>query len=82
MQTVWETIQYYAATVWDYIRSHRWSMDILRANILFIALVLIYQLVHFHLAPISWHFFWKVWLLMNVCLFIKIFFDFDGNQRQ
>lgn len=82
MQSISGTIQYYFRRVWKYIRTHRWSMDILRANILFIALVILYQLLHFHLAPISWHFFWKVWLLMNVCLFIKIFFDFDGNQQR
>lgn len=82
MQRVWESIQYYTETIWGYISTHHWSMDILRANILFIALVILYQILHFHLAPISWHFFWKVWLVMNLCLFIKIFFDFDNNQQR
>lgn len=82
MQTVLDYIQYYGGAIWDYIRSHRWSMDILRANILFILLVIIYNIFHFHLAPISWHFFWKVLLLMNACQFIKIFFNFDDNHVQ
>ncbi|MCH3921848.1 hypothetical protein [Limosilactobacillus sp.] len=68
---------------WDYIVSHKWSKDILRANLLFIALVICYNLFHFHLKPISFHFFNKTFWLMNLCLFIKLCWDaFDRLQKQ
>lgn len=57
--------------VWKYTINHHWSKDILRANVLFVALVVIYQLLHFHLQPIHFGLFVKSWLLLNVCQFFK-----------
>lgn len=69
--------------IWDYTISHKWSKNILRANLLYLLLVLVYNLVHFHLQPISWHLFSKAFLLMNLCLIIKIFLNaYDKAERQ
>ena len=38
--------------IWIYIVDHKWSKDILRANLLFMVLVLIYNLFRFHLEEI------------------------------
>lgn len=62
--------------IWNYIITHKWSKDILRANILFIALVIIYNIFHFNLQPVSWHFFFKTFLLMNLCLAINLLLNF------
>lgn len=56
---------------WDYIINHKWSKDILRANILFIILVILYDLFHFSLKSISFGFFFRTLLLMNLCLVIN-----------
>lgn len=59
------------------------GQDILRANLLYLLLVLVYNLVHFHLQPISWHLFSKAFLLMNLCLIIKMFLNaYDKAERQ
>lgn len=58
--------------IWNYIINHKWSKDILRANILFIVLVLLYNIFHFKLQPINWHFFWRTFWLMNLCLGINL----------
>ena len=39
----------FISNIWSYIINHKWSKDILRANILFILLVIIYDLFHFSL---------------------------------
>lgn len=41
------------SNLWTYIVTHKWSKDILRGNILFISLVIIYDLCHFQLAIIT-----------------------------
>lgn len=61
--------------IWHYIINHKWSKDILRADILFILLVIIYDFIHFSLKIISWHIFVKMFLLLNLCLFFKFFLD-------
>lgn len=61
--------------IWNYIINHKWSKDILRANCLFVLLIIIYQLCHFHLAAIHGALFIKCWLLMNLCLFLKLIID-------
>ncbi len=60
---------------WNYIIKHKWSKDILRANLLFIVLTFLYNLLHFSLKPISLHFFLKIFLLMNLCLAINTFLE-------
>lgn len=60
---------------WTYIISHKWSKDILRGNILFICLVILYDLFHFHLAIIGWAVFFKFWILMNICYAFKLLLD-------
>ncbi|MBD5806265.1 hypothetical protein EAI26_07945 [Lactobacillus sp. 0.1XD8-4] len=60
---------------WHYIINHKWSKDILRANILFILLVIIYDFFHFSLKIINWYIFFKVLILLNICLFFKFFLD-------
>lgn len=68
---------------WEYIVSHKWSKDILRANLLFVVLVVLYNIFHFQLKPISLHFFIKTFLLMNLCLVIKMFLNaYDKAERQ
>lgn len=61
--------------IWSYIINHKWSKDILRGNCLFLLLIILYQLCHFHLAPIHGALFIKCWLLMNVCLLFKLLLD-------
>ncbi|MBB1079638.1 hypothetical protein H5S09_07145 [Limosilactobacillus sp. STM2_1] len=64
---------------WHYTINHKWSKDILRANILFILLVIIYDFMHFSLKIINWYVFFKVFILLNICLFFK--FLLDGIDR-
>lgn len=54
--------------IWIYIVDHKWSKDILRANLLFIVLVLFYNLFRFHLEEISFWIFIKIFISMNACL--------------
>ncbi|WP_367333423.1 hypothetical protein [Limosilactobacillus sp.] len=61
--------------IWEYIVHHKWSKDTLRANLLYIVLVLLYELCHFGLKPVSWGAGVKMWLLMNLCLFFKLVLD-------
>lgn len=61
--------------VWHYVISHKWSKDILRANLLFVFLIVLYNLLRFHLKPVSFHFFIKFLLLMNLCLIINMFLN-------
>ncbi|QZN92855.1 hypothetical protein KZE55_08860 [Limosilactobacillus panis] len=61
--------------IWEYIVHHKWSKDILRANLLYIVLVLLYELCHFGLKPVSLGAGIKMWLLMNLCLFFKLVLD-------
>lgn len=69
--------------IWNYAISHKWSKDILRANFLYIVLVIIYDIFHFHLQPINWHFFFKTLVLMNLCLAIKLVLTIlDQNVSQ
>lgn len=57
--------------VWNYLWTNKWTKDWLRANILFILLVVIYQLLHFQLQEITFSLFFKCWLLLNLCLLAK-----------
>lgn len=61
--------------IWNYIISHKWSKDILRANLLFVLLIGLYNLLHFQLKPVSLHFFIRTFLLMNLCLIINMFLN-------
>lgn len=63
------------STIWFYIINHKWSKDILRANLFFIFLVIAYDLFHLSLKAIGWRIFFKVFLLLNICLFFKFFLD-------
>ena len=62
----------YPRKCWNYIIYHHWSKDILRANILYIFLVIVYNLCHFSLTIIHWHIFNQFFWLMNLCLFFKL----------
>ncbi|WP_102168385.1 hypothetical protein [Gardnerella vaginalis] len=63
------------SNLWTYIVTHKWSKDILRGNILFISLVIIYDLCHFQLAIITWGIFFKFWIILNICYLFKLFLD-------
>lgn len=68
---------------WNYILTHKWAKDILRANMLFVVLVVLYNLLHFQLKPINFHFFNKTFWLMNLCLVIKMFLNaYDKADKQ
>lgn len=67
--------------IWTYIITHRWSKDILRGNLLFILLVILYDLCHFQLASITWGIFLKFWLLLNICYLFKLILELF-NPRQ
>ncbi len=70
-------------SAWNYIVSHKWSKDILRANLLYIVLVICYDLVHFSLKPVSFHLCMRAFWLMNLCLVIKLFINaYDKVERQ
>lgn len=73
----------YFRRCWNYIIHHRWSKDILRANLFYIFLVVVYNLCHFSLAVIHWHIFNQFFWLMNLCLFFKLSLDIlDRLLRQ
>ena len=63
------------SNLWTYIVTHKWSKDILRGNILFISLVIIYDLCHFQLEIITWGIFFKFWIILNICYLFKLFLD-------
>lgn len=65
----------YLANFWNYIMTHLWAKDIFRANILFITLVIIYDLFHFSLQPIHWGLFLRMLILLNICQFFKALLD-------
>ncbi|HJA21226.1 hypothetical protein [Limosilactobacillus panis] len=63
-------------TIWRYIVTHKWSKDILRANLLYILLIILFDLLfHFGLRPVGWGAATKLWLLMNLCLLVKLILD-------
>lgn len=62
-------------TIWQYALNHDWSKDILRANFLYIILVILFNFCHFGLHPISWTIFFRMWLLLNLCQFFKALLD-------
>lgn len=61
--------------IWGYIVTHKWSKDILRANLFYFVLVALYDLLHFSLRPVSWGVCFKMWFLMNPCLLFKLILD-------
>lgn len=78
-----KTILNYPRRFWAYIIHHHWSKDILRANLLYMVLVIVYNLCHFSLAAIHWHVITQFFWLMNLCLFFKLALDiFDHVLRQ
>lgn len=62
--------------IWHYALSHEWTKDILRANFLYIVLVILFDFVHFGLQPIGWSIFFRLWLLLNLCQFFKALLDY------
>lgn len=61
---------------WRYIITHKWSKDILRANLFYILLIVLFDLLfHFGLRPVGWGAAFKMWLLMNLCLLVKLILD-------
>lgn len=70
-----ENILSYPRRCWTYIIHHHWSKDILRANLFYVLLVIVYNLCHFSLAAIHWHVFNLFFWLMNLCLFFKLGLD-------
>lgn len=67
----------------NYINSHKRAKDILRANILFTFLTIIFNLCHFSLKGINLRIFIKTILLMNLCLVFKLLLDkIDHYLRQ
>lgn len=67
-----------------YIISHKWSKDILRANLLYILLVIIYNIIQlaFPWRVIKWGSFWLFFLLLNLCLFFKVILDIVDRVRR
>lgn len=61
--------------IWTYTINHKWSKDILRGNLLFIFLIIIYDLFHFSMAVVTWGLFFKFWLLLNICYLFKLLLD-------
>lgn len=60
--------------IWHYAIYHKWSKDILRANLFYVVLVILYNLLHFKLHPISFYWFIKCFFLMNICLILRLLF--------
>lgn len=67
-----EKLLYY----WQYILKHHWTKDILRANILYIVLTIIFNLFHFNLQPIHFGMFFRILILLNICQFFKALLDY------
>lgn len=61
--------------IWQYIMTHKLAKDVFRANVLFILLVIIYDIFHFNLGVIGFALFFKWLILMNLCLIISVAFD-------
>lgn len=70
-----QSINNFLSQLWTYIITHKWSKDILRGNILFIFLVVLYNLCHFQLAIIPWVIFLKFWGILNICYLFKLFLE-------
>ncbi len=78
MQFVREWLDY----LWEYIIYHKWSKDILRGNFLYVFIILIYSCLHlvYHgLNLVPWGIFFRVWLVLNICLFFKALLDYLGG---
>lgn len=64
---------------WDYTVHHKWSKDILRANFLYVLIILLYSSLHLfyanlHLVP--WGVFIRLFIVMNITLFFKALLDY------
>lgn len=62
--------------IWHYALHHEWSADILRANFVYIILVILFNIFHFGLQPVSWSIFFRLWLLLNLCQLFKALLDY------
>ena len=63
----------------DYTVHHKWSKDILRANFLYVLIILLYSSLHLfyanlHLVP--WGLFIRLLIVMNFTLFFKALLDY------
>lgn len=70
--------------LWNFIIRHYWTKDLLRANILYILIIVLYnilQILSHHLAAVSGYIFINYLLLMNICLIARLAFLKVFNQR-
>lgn len=65
----------------QYIVSHKWSKDILRGNFLYIILAIFYDLLHFNLSVIDFHWAIRCWFLMNICLLINTGWNWVEDRK-
>ncbi len=69
----------YLIRTWYYILNHHWTKDILRANLLYLILVILFEVIHFHLHPISGGLFFRMLIVLNICQFFKAGLDYIGK---
>lgn len=64
-------------SVYRYVARHRWARSMLLANVIYLALVLVYHLVRrlFHAYPIHAGLFWLGWLVLNIAVFAVNYWD-------
>lgn len=66
----------YLIRCWDYILDHYWAKDILRANLLYLILVILFNLLHFQMHPIDWRLLVRMLIILNLCQFFKAGLDY------
>lgn len=59
-----------------YMIHHNWTADILRANFVYITLIILFSIFHFGLQPVGWSIFFRLWLLLNLCQLFKALLDY------
>lgn len=65
--------------IWQNTINHKWSKDIFRANLLYILIILIYDcfhLIYHHLRIVPAGIFFRLFIVLNVCLFFKALLDY------
>lgn len=59
----------------NYLETHHKAKVWFQADVLYLGLIILYQILHFQLQPVDWHIFFKMFLLLNLCLLFKTFLD-------
>lgn len=70
--------------LWEYIVSHKWAFDIVRADFLYVLIIVLYSFLHliypgFNLVP--WGLFWRIFVVANIVLLFKALLDYMDPEN-